>query len=162
MKISFLLQKAEAQSKVLEAFYDMKNLCREKKLHVVHLYELMLMFSCFFPVACTAAEEDMNNNNIELKWREESKLYSRPGDFIEFDCKIGNVEDPASSPFRVQCINGTFKYPRCNPGSKSSPSVIVWLLFLAYLAQKPRGKPLVSMPGDVRTEQQGVGNPVKL
>lgn len=67
-------------------------------------------------VACTAAEEDMNNNNIELKWREESKLYSRPGDFIEFDCKIGNVEDPASSPFRVQCINGTFKYPRCNPG----------------------------------------------
>uniref|UniRef100_A0A803Y4S6 Complement factor H n=1 Tax=Meleagris gallopavo TaxID=9103 RepID=A0A803Y4S6_MELGA len=67
-------------------------------------------------VACTAAEEDMNNNNIELKWREEKKLYSKPGDFIEFDCKIGNVKDPASSPFRVQCINGTLKYPRCNPG----------------------------------------------
>uniref|UniRef100_A0A8C9F0H2 Sushi domain-containing protein n=1 Tax=Pavo cristatus TaxID=9049 RepID=A0A8C9F0H2_PAVCR len=69
-------------------------------------------------VACTAAEEDMNNNNIELKWRGERKLYSKSGDFIEFDCKIGYVEDPASSPFRVQCINGTFKYPRCNPGSK--------------------------------------------
>uniref|UniRef100_A0A803YQT3 Complement factor H n=1 Tax=Meleagris gallopavo TaxID=9103 RepID=A0A803YQT3_MELGA len=113
-------------------------------------------------VACTAAEEDMNNNNIELKWREEKKLYSKPGDFIEFDCKIGNVKDPASSPFRVQCINGTLKYPRCNPGSKSSPFAIVWLLFFAYLVQKLKGKPLASVPGEVITENQGVGNPVKL
>ncbi|XP_021259830.1 complement factor H isoform X2 [Numida meleagris] len=66
--------------------------------------------------ACTASEEDMNINNIELKWRGERKLYSKSGDFIEFDCKIGNVRDPASSPFRVQCINGTLEYPLCNPG----------------------------------------------
>ncbi|XP_009989537.1 PREDICTED: complement factor H-related protein 2-like, partial [Tauraco erythrolophus] len=53
-------------------------------------------------VACTASEEDMDRNNIELKWKMQRKLYARSGDFIEFQCKRGCVEDPASSPFRVQ------------------------------------------------------------
>ncbi|XP_050568172.1 coagulation factor XIII B chain-like isoform X2 [Cygnus atratus] len=66
--------------------------------------------------ACTASEEDMDRNNIELRWRGERKLYSTSGDFIEFDCKIGYVQDPASSPFRVQCMNRTLEYPRCKPG----------------------------------------------
>eukprot|EP00075_Anas_platyrhynchos_P029897 XP_027319150.1 complement receptor type 1 isoform X14 [Anas platyrhynchos] len=66
--------------------------------------------------ACTASEEDMDRNNIEQRWREERKLYSTSGDFIEFDCKIGHVQDPASSPFRVQCMDGTLEYPRCKPG----------------------------------------------
>ncbi|XP_071897995.1 complement factor H [Anas platyrhynchos] len=66
--------------------------------------------------ACTASEEDMDRNNIELRWRGERKLYSTSGDFIEFDCKIGYVQDPASSPFRVQCMDGTLEYPRCKPG----------------------------------------------
>nr|XP_038038567.1 complement factor H isoform X2 [Anas platyrhynchos] len=67
--------------------------------------------------ACTASEEDMDRNNIEQRWREERKLYSTSGDFIEFDCKIGHVQDPASSPFRVQCMDGTLEYPRCKPGN---------------------------------------------
>ncbi|XP_054689181.1 complement factor H [Grus americana] len=67
-------------------------------------------------VACTAAEEDMGRNNIELKWIVGSKLYSRSGDFIEFRCKRGYVKDPASSPFRVQCTQGTLEYPWCKPG----------------------------------------------
>ncbi|XP_066857538.1 complement factor H-related protein 5-like isoform X3 [Anser cygnoides] len=66
--------------------------------------------------ACTASEEDMDRNNIELRWRGERKLYSTSGDFVEFDCKIGYVQDPASSPFRVQCMDGTLEYPWCKPG----------------------------------------------
>ncbi|KAK2541560.1 Cfh [Columba livia] len=67
-------------------------------------------------VACTASEEDMRSNNIELKWVRGRKLYSTSGDFIEFKCRRGYVKDPASSPFRVQCVEGTLEYPRCKPG----------------------------------------------
>ncbi|KAM6262910.1 complement factor H-like isoform 2-T2 [Spheniscus humboldti] len=67
-------------------------------------------------VACTASEEDMGRNNIELKWIVRKKLYSRSGDFIEFRCKRGFLEDAASSPFRAQCMEGTLEYPRCKPG----------------------------------------------
>ncbi|XP_064003216.1 complement factor H isoform X3 [Pogoniulus pusillus] len=65
--------------------------------------------------ACTASEEDMNTNNIELKWVFLRKLYTLSGDFMEFQCKIGYMEDPASSPFRAQCVQGTIQYPRCKP-----------------------------------------------
>ncbi|NWI03507.1 CFAH factor, partial [Tichodroma muraria] len=71
-------------------------------------------------VACTASEEDMDRNNIELKWVEQTKLYSTSGDYIEFRCKPGYLEDPSTSNFRVQCVEGTLKYPQCTPGSKSS------------------------------------------
>ncbi|NXY90813.1 CFAH factor, partial [Alcedo cyanopectus] len=67
-------------------------------------------------VACTASEEDMSRNNIELKWVIEKKLYSTSGDFIEFKCKRGYLADPASSPFRAQCLAGTIDYPHCKPG----------------------------------------------
>ncbi|NXU39020.1 CFAH factor, partial [Drymodes brunneopygia] len=67
-------------------------------------------------VACTASEEDMDRNNIELKWRAQTKLYSTSGDYIEFRCKPGYLEDPNTSNFRVQCVEGTLKYPRCTLG----------------------------------------------
>ncbi|NXS35338.1 CFAH factor, partial [Pomatostomus ruficeps] len=67
-------------------------------------------------VACTAAAEDMDTNNIELKWVEENKLYSTSGDFIEFRCKPGYLKDPSSPSFRAQCVEGTLDYPRCTPG----------------------------------------------
>ncbi|XP_054066774.1 complement factor H [Rissa tridactyla] len=67
-------------------------------------------------VACTASEEDMARNNIELKWLSRKKLYSKSGDFIEFRCRRGYVVDAESSPFRVQCMEGTLEYPRCKPG----------------------------------------------
>ncbi|NWV87475.1 CFAH factor, partial [Machaerirhynchus nigripectus] len=67
-------------------------------------------------VACTASEEDMDRNNIELKWVSETKLYSTSGDHIEFQCKTGYLEDPNSPSFRVQCVEGTLKYPKCTLG----------------------------------------------
>ncbi|NXM70254.1 CFAH factor, partial [Serilophus lunatus] len=67
-------------------------------------------------VACTASEEDMDRNNIELKWSTKSKLYSTSGDFIEFRCKAGYVKAPGSSPLRVQCMEGTLEYPQCRLG----------------------------------------------
>ncbi|KAI6064105.1 Coagulation factor XIII B chain [Aix galericulata] len=65
---------------------------------------------------CTTSKEDMNRNNIELKWVVQRHLSITSRNFIEFDCKIGYVQDPASSPFRVQCMDGTLEYPRCKPG----------------------------------------------
>ncbi|NXK98551.1 CFAH factor, partial [Formicarius rufipectus] len=67
-------------------------------------------------VACTASEEDMDRNNIELKWTAKNKLYARSGDFIEFRCKRGYVKVPESSPFRVQCLEGMLEYPQCRMG----------------------------------------------
>ncbi|NXV08287.1 CFAH factor, partial [Cettia cetti] len=70
-------------------------------------------------VACTASEEDMDRNNIELKWVAQTKVYISSGDYIEFRCKPGYLEDPSASSFRVQCVDGTLRYPRCTQGSKS-------------------------------------------
>ncbi|XP_041885834.1 complement factor H isoform X2 [Corvus kubaryi] len=67
-------------------------------------------------VACTASEEDMDINNIELKWVAKTKLYSTSGDYIEFRCKPGYLKQRNSPSLRVQCVEGTLNYPRCIPG----------------------------------------------
>ncbi|NXB18826.1 CFAH factor, partial [Rhagologus leucostigma] len=67
-------------------------------------------------VACTASEEDMDRNNIELKWVAKTKLYSTSGDYIEFQCKPGYLKDPSTPSLRVQCVEGTLKYPNCTLG----------------------------------------------
>uniref|UniRef100_A0A8C3DXN3 Complement factor H n=1 Tax=Corvus moneduloides TaxID=1196302 RepID=A0A8C3DXN3_CORMO len=64
-------------------------------------------------VACTASEEDMDINNIELKWVAKTKLYSTSGDYIEFRCKPGYLKQRNSPSLRVQCVEGTLNYPRC-------------------------------------------------
>ncbi|XP_027487512.1 complement factor H-related protein 3-like [Corapipo altera] len=67
-------------------------------------------------VACTASEEDMDRNNVELKWSRETKLYSTSGDYIEFDCKAGYVKEQEPSHYKVQCVEGVLDYPRCRLG----------------------------------------------
>ncbi|XP_077784468.1 complement factor H isoform X2 [Podarcis muralis] len=66
-------------------------------------------------VPCTATEEDMNRNNIRLRWISTQKIYSTSGDETEFACKWGFREDPSSPPFRAQCRQGKLEYPRCIP-----------------------------------------------
>ncbi|XP_067323699.1 complement factor H isoform X1 [Anolis sagrei] len=61
---------------------------------------------------CTASEEDMERNNIRLRWSWDEKIYSKDGDITEFTCKRGYPVVPLSQ-FRVRCVNGTFEYPRC-------------------------------------------------
>ncbi|XP_027569080.2 complement factor H isoform X3 [Pipra filicauda] len=73
-------------------------------------------------VACTASEEDMDRNNIELKWSRETKLYSTSGDYIEFRCKAGYVKEQEPSHFKVQCVEGVLDYPRCRPGRSCTVS----------------------------------------
>ncbi|XP_053246941.1 complement factor H-related protein 5 [Podarcis raffonei] len=66
-------------------------------------------------VPCIGTEEDMNQNNIQLKWRYSAKLYTVSGDVTEFDCKWGFGPDPSSPPFRALCREGKLDYPRCIP-----------------------------------------------
>ncbi|XP_050162934.1 complement factor H isoform X2 [Myiozetetes cayanensis] len=63
-------------------------------------------------VACTASKEDMDRNNIELRWSHRTKLYSISGDTIEFQCKPGYFEEQGIS-YRVKCVEGVIDYPRC-------------------------------------------------
>lgn len=93
----------------------------------------------------------MDRNNIELKWRNQAKLYSTSGDFIEFDCKHGYSKHPDSPNFRVQCVEGTLNYPWCTLGSKSSP---LWLCcsVVAFLVLKGSRKLLAFL-----AVSQGVG-----
>ncbi|XP_037763742.1 complement factor H isoform X2 [Chelonia mydas] len=92
---------------------------RCKSLHIMEGFQIV---RCEFgqwtepPVClepCTVSPEEMEKNNLELKWRDTTKLYSESGDFIEFDCKHGYVRDPTSSAFRVQCMEGKVAYPKC-------------------------------------------------
>ncbi|CAM4710922.1 unnamed protein product [Lepidochelys kempii] len=63
---------------------------------------------------CITFLEDMEKNNIGLKWSLETRLNLESGDFVEFDCKNGYVRDPTSSAFRVQCcVEGKLAYPKC-------------------------------------------------
>ncbi|KAK4820212.1 hypothetical protein QYF61_021717 [Mycteria americana] len=68
--------------------------------------------TCLEP--CTLNVTDMNNNNIELKWRQEELIFLH-GDLIEFECKQGYsfLQTTMPSPGRTQCNHGRLKYPKC-------------------------------------------------
>uniref|UniRef100_A0A803TPR7 Sushi domain-containing protein n=1 Tax=Anolis carolinensis TaxID=28377 RepID=A0A803TPR7_ANOCA len=64
-------------------------------------------------VPCTVSEDDMQRNNIRLRWSGEEKIYTMSGDVTEFTCKRGYMPASYSPSFRVQCIDGTLEYPQC-------------------------------------------------
>ncbi|XP_063469800.1 complement factor H-related protein 5 isoform X2 [Symphalangus syndactylus] len=62
---------------------------------------------------CVVSEENMNKNNIQLKWRNNGKLYAKTGDAIEFQCKFLYKAKISSPSFRAICQEGKFEYPIC-------------------------------------------------
>ncbi|XP_036610386.1 complement factor H [Trichosurus vulpecula] len=63
--------------------------------------------------ACTISKEMMMKNNIELRWLDAEKIYSKTGEMTEFVCIRGFRKAPRSPPFRARCSKGNINYPRC-------------------------------------------------
>ncbi|XP_042636907.1 complement factor H-related protein 5-like [Orycteropus afer afer] len=63
--------------------------------------------------ACVISEENMNKNNIQLKWIKDKKLYSKTGDIIEFECIHAYKMKTPQQSFRATCQEGKIEYPRC-------------------------------------------------
>ncbi|XP_075689535.1 complement factor H [Rhinoderma darwinii] len=61
---------------------------------------------------CTAKEKDMEENNIQLRWKGEKKLYSKHGERIEYACKNG-FNAPANTQMAFFCEHGKLEYPKC-------------------------------------------------
>ncbi|XP_054432537.1 complement factor H-like isoform X1 [Pteronotus mesoamericanus] len=63
---------------------------------------------------CVISEEMMEKHNIQFRWRNERKLYSKTGDTIEFDCRSWRHRRKSPhSAFRVTCQEGKIAYPTC-------------------------------------------------
>ena len=55
----------------------------------------------------------MKRHNIQLKWRDDKKLYTRADDTIEFTCKRGYRPTTPIHTFRATCHEGKVVYPHC-------------------------------------------------
>ncbi|XP_015425452.1 PREDICTED: complement factor H-related protein 1, partial [Myotis davidii] len=67
--------------------------------------------------ACVISEEIMKEHNIQLKYSDAKKIYSRSNDFVEFVCRPQYTKVSPASAFRVQCREGKMEYPTCAPHS---------------------------------------------
>lgn len=63
--------------------------------------------------ACVISEEIMDKHNIQLRWRDEKKFYSKTGDIIEFICKTGYRKKTSDHTFRITCQEGKLAFPTC-------------------------------------------------
>ncbi|XP_069593393.1 coagulation factor XIII B chain-like isoform X1 [Ranitomeya imitator] len=61
---------------------------------------------------CTAKENSMDENNIQLKFLGEKKKYLAHGDQIEFNCIFGYEALPETQ-MRITCEHGKLEYPNC-------------------------------------------------
>ncbi|XP_023370311.1 complement factor H-related protein 2-like isoform X2 [Otolemur garnettii] len=66
---------------------------------------------CIHP--CVITERKLNKNNIQLKWKSDTKHYAKTEDVIEFACKPGYKAQTAVQSFRAVCREGLVEYPRC-------------------------------------------------
>ncbi|XP_054432539.1 complement factor H-like isoform X3 [Pteronotus mesoamericanus] len=62
---------------------------------------------------CVISQEIMNENNIELKGKDDKTYYARTGDVIEFTCKSGHSAVTSEQSFQAVCREGTVQLPRC-------------------------------------------------
>uniref|UniRef100_A0A667ZTS9 Sushi domain-containing protein n=1 Tax=Myripristis murdjan TaxID=586833 RepID=A0A667ZTS9_9TELE len=60
---------------------------------------------------CTVTLDDMRRNNIGLKYKPDSKMYSPHKDFLEFNCTTGSPDGRLA--MRQQCIDGVMLLPSC-------------------------------------------------
>uniref|UniRef100_A0A667ZTL9 Sushi domain-containing protein n=1 Tax=Myripristis murdjan TaxID=586833 RepID=A0A667ZTL9_9TELE len=60
---------------------------------------------------CTVTLDDMRRNNIGLKYKPDSKIYSPHKDFLEFNCTTGSPDGRLA--MRQQCIDGVMLLPSC-------------------------------------------------
>nr|XP_007987271.2 complement factor H-related protein 5 [Chlorocebus sabaeus] len=70
---------------------------------------------------CVISEENMNKNNIQLRWRNNKKLYVKTGDAVEFQCKFLYKAKISSPSFRAICQEGKFEYPICERSELNFP-----------------------------------------
>lgn len=70
---------------------------------------------------CVISEENMNKNNIQLRWRNNEKLYVKTGDAVEFQCKFLYKAKISSPSFRAICQEGKFEYPICERSELNFP-----------------------------------------
>ncbi|XP_073499031.1 coagulation factor XIII B chain-like isoform X2 [Phyllobates terribilis] len=61
---------------------------------------------------CTAKENSMDENNIQLRFAEEKKKYLKHGENIEFSCIFGYEALPTTQ-MRITCEHGKLEYPKC-------------------------------------------------
>ncbi|XP_066453244.1 coagulation factor XIII B chain-like isoform X2 [Eleutherodactylus coqui] len=61
---------------------------------------------------CTAKEKAMEENKIQLRWRDDKKVYIIHGDEVEFICEPEH-EAPPGTLMRPACQQGKLQYPKC-------------------------------------------------
>ncbi|XP_075038721.1 complement factor H-related protein 3-like isoform X2 [Mixophyes fleayi] len=61
---------------------------------------------------CTAKETDMKQNNIQLRYGVNWKLYSEHGDTVSFAC-LNGYDSPPGTNMRATCDQGVLQYPKC-------------------------------------------------
>uniref|UniRef100_A0A8C7AHQ6 Sushi domain-containing protein n=1 Tax=Neovison vison TaxID=452646 RepID=A0A8C7AHQ6_NEOVI len=63
--------------------------------------------------ACTVSEDILRTHNIRLRWFHGTKIYTRTGDVIEFECLHGYRTKTPAHTFRAACQHGKVTYPEC-------------------------------------------------
>lgn len=63
--------------------------------------------------ACVISEETMRKHHIQLRWKQDKKIYSKTEDTIEFMCQHGYRQLTPKHTFRATCREGKVVYPRC-------------------------------------------------
>jgi len=62
---------------------------------------------------CNFRRNNEKKHHIQLKWKHDTKLYSKTEDNIEFMCQYGYHRLTPHHAFQTTCQEGKVVYPRC-------------------------------------------------